>query len=540
MKDFDTTLKKNKANYVPLNPVSFIRKTASTFPSKKSIIYNNRTYTWLETYSRCKRLASALSSRGLDPGDTVGFLAMNTPELYEAHFGVPMAGLILNAMNYRLDPKTLAFIIDHSETKLLVTDLEFLPAVEKAVAMSHESPEIIVIEDIEAGFKNTSKYEHYEELLSTGDPDYYEFMIQDEWDTISINYTSGTTGNPKGVAYHYRGAYLNAIGNVLEWEMSSHPVYLWTLPMFHCNGWCFPWTIAAKAGTNVCLRKVSAKQMYALIAQTKVDHLCGAPIVLSMLADASEKEKIPLNHLCKVMTAAAPPPASVLEAMQELGFHVTHVYGLTEVYGPCVVCAWDPDWSDLSIKEQADMKSRQGVSYVVQEGIKVINQSSKEDVPRDGETIGEVLLRGNITMKGYLKNPEATEEAFSGGWFHTGDLGVMFENGYVQLKDRAKDIIISGGENISSIEIENCIYNLEQVAACGVVAMKDSKWGEVPCVFVELKPDRTLSKENIIFHCKSSLASFKVPKEVRFQEIPKTSTGKIQKVELRKIISEGY
>ena len=539
MKDFDTTLKKNKANYVPLNPVSFLRKTAATFPSKKSIIYNNRTYTWLETYCRCKRLASALVLRGLKPGDTVGFVAMNTPELYEAHFGVPMAGLILNAMNYRLDPKTLAFIIDHSETKLLVADLEFLPALEKAVAMSHESPEIIVIEDIEAGFENTSKYEHYEELLSTGDPDYYEFMIQDEWDTISINYTSGTTGNPKGVAYHYRGAYLNAIGNVLEWDMDSHPVYLWTLPMFHCNGWCFPWTIAAKAGTNVCLRKVSAKQMYASIAQNKVDHLCGAPIVLSMLADASEKEKMSFNHLCKVMTAAAPPPASVLEAMQELGFHVTHVYGLTEVYGPCVVCAWDPDWSNLSIKEQADIKSRQGVSYVVQEDIKVVTQSSKEDVPRDGKTIGEVLLRGNITMKGYLKNPEATEEAFSGGWFHTGDLGVMFENGYVQLKDRAKDIIISGGENISSIEIENCIYHLEQVAACGVVAMKDNKWGEVPCVFVELKPGCTLSKDNIINHCKLSLASFKVPKEVIFQEIPKTSTGKIQKVELRKIISEG-
>ena len=305
MKDFDTTLKKNKANYVPLNPVSFLRKTAATFPSKNSIIYNNRTYTWLETYIRCKRLASALVMRGLEPGDTVGFVAMNTPELYEAHFGVPMAGLILNAMNYRLDPKTLAFIIDHSETKLLVADLEFLPVVEKALAMSHESPEIIVIEDIEAGFENTSKYEHYEELLYNGDPDYYEFMIQDEWDTISINYTSGTTGNPKGVAYHYRGAYLNAIGNVLEWDMDSHPVYLWTLPMFHCNGWCFPWTIAAKAGTNVCLRKVSAKQMYASIAQNKVDHLCGAPIVLSMLADASEKEKMTFNHLCKVMTAAA-------------------------------------------------------------------------------------------------------------------------------------------------------------------------------------------------------------------------------------------
>ncbi len=537
MKGFDSSLRKNEANYVPLNPTSFLRKAATTFPNKKSLIYNNKFFTWLETYKRCKRLASALVMMGLSKGSTVGYLAMNTPELYEGHFGVPMAGMVLNAMNYRLDAKTLAFIIDHSETKLLLTDLEFLLSAEQAVEMSKIRPEIIVIEDKDAGFRNISKHVDYEAFVESGDPDYCELNLEDEWETISINYTSGTTGNPKGVVYHYRGAYLNAIGNILEWDMDSHPTYLWTLPMFHCNGWCFPWTIAAKAGTNVCLRKVTAEAMYSSIANYSVDYLCGAPIVLSMLADASAEEKRLFSHTCKVMTAAAPPPAAVLEAMQELGFKVTHVYGLTEVYGPCVACAWDPEWDDLSIKEQANIKSRQGVAYVVQEGIRVVSQESGLDVSKDGKTMGEVLLRGNITMKGYLKNPGATEEAFSGGWFHTGDLGVMFENGYVQLKDRAKDIIISGGENISSIEIENCIYDLEQVAACGVVAMKDIKWGEVPCVFVELKTGSTLTKDQIINHCRENLASFKVPKEVIFRELPKTSTGKIQKVALRKLTS---
>ena len=536
MNNFDSSLQKNEANYTPLNPITFLKKTAATFPNKKSLIYNSKSFIWSETYTRCKQLASALQLRGLDHGDVVGFLALNTPELYEAHFGVPMAGMILNAMNYRLDAKTLAFIIDHSETKLLVTDLEFLPSAEQAIGMSHNQPDIVVIQDKEAGFKNTSKHQDYEELLSSGDTNYCETVLENEWETISINYTSGTTGNPKGVAYHYRGAYLNALGNILEWDMESHPIYLWTLPMFHCNGWCFPWTIAAKAGTNICLRKVTAKGMYSSIANQSVNHLCGAPIVLSMLADAKTEEKVHFKHSCKVMTAAAPPPAAVLEAMQELGFQVTHVYGLTEVYGPCVACAWDPEWNNLPIKEQANIKSRQGVAYTVQEGIRVVSREDGSDVPRDGKTIGEVLLRGNITMKGYLKNPKATEEAFSGGWFHTGDLGVIFENGYIQLKDRAKDIIISGGENISSIEIENCIYHLEQVAACGVVAMKDEKWGEVPCVFVELKTGSILTKNQIINHCRSNLAGFKVPKEVIFQEIPKTSTGKIQKVELRKLI----
>ena len=535
MKRFDSDLIKNSANFTPLNPVTFLKKAAYIFPKRKSIVYNDRSYNWEETYSRCKKFASALHISGYKKGDIIGFLAMNTPELYEAHYSVPMAGMILNAMNYRLDYKTLAYIIDHSELKLIFADLEFLETAKKAVSSSQRKPEIIIIEDETAGFNNTSEYLDYEVFLSKGNINFEEISIEDEWDTISINYTSGTTGNPKGVLTHYRGSYLNALGNIIEWNMESHPIYLWTLPMFHCNGWCFPWTIAAKAGTNICLRKVSSETMFSAISKYNVNYLCGAPIVLGMLIDSSIREKIKLDYTCKVMTAAAPPPAAVLQSMQEIGFEVTHVYGLTEVYGPCVVCAWDPEWDNLSKEKQAEIKSRQGVAYIVQEGIRVVNQNDFSDVPRDGKTIGEVLLRGNITMKGYLKNLEATQEAFSGGWFHTGDLGVMYENGYVQLKDRLKDIIISGGENISSIEIENCIYDLDAVLACGVVAMQDDKWGEVPCVFIELKPESNLSKEKIIEHCRSKLASFKIPKEVIFCSIPKTSTGKIQKFELRKL-----
>ena len=535
MKQFDSELTKNSANFTPLNPVTFLKKAAYIFPKRKSIVYNDRSYNWEETYSRCKKFASALHISGYKKGDIIGFLAMNTPELYEAHYSVPMAGMILNAMNYRLDYKTLAYIIDHSELKLIFADLEFLETAKKAVSSSQRKPEIIIIEDETAGFNNTSECLDYEVFLSKGNINFEEISLEDEWDTIAINYTSGTTGNPKGVLTHYRGSYLNALGNIIEWNMESHPIYLWTLPMFHCNGWCFPWTIAAKAGTNICLRKVSSETMFSAISKYNVNYLCGAPIVLGMLIDSSIREKIKLDYTCKVMTAAAPPPAAVLQSMQEIGFEVTHVYGLTEVYGPCVVCAWDPEWDNLSKEKQAEIKSRQGVAYIVQEGIRVVNQNDFSDVPRDGKTIGEVLLRGNITMKGYLKNLEATQEAFSGGWFHTGDLGVMYENGYVQLKDRLKDIIISGGENISSIEIENCIYDLDAVLACGVVAMQDDKWGEVPCVFIELKPESNLSKEKIIEHCRSKLASFKIPKEVIFCSIPKTSTGKIQKFELRKL-----
>ena len=535
MKQFDDELKKNSANYTPLNPVTFLKKTALTFPDKISVVYNDRFYKWSETYTRCKKFASALQTSGFKQGDTIGFLAMNTPELYEAHYSVPMAGMILNAMNYRLDYKTLSYIIDHSELVMIFVDLEFLEIAERAISYSQEKPDIIVIEDSSAGFINSTKYLDYENFLSKGNINFVENCLEDEWDTIAVNYTSGTTVNHKGVLTHYRGAYLNALGNIMEWNMESHPIYLWTLPMFHCNGWCFPWTIAAKAGTNICLRKVTSDSMYSAISKNKVNYMCGAPIVLGMLIDSEFKDKMKIDYTCKVMTAAAPPPAAVLQTMQEIGFEVTHVYGLTEVYGPCVVCAWDPEWDNLSVEKQAEIKSRQGVTYLVQEGIRVVNQKDSSDVPRDGKTIGEVLLKGNITMKGYLKNPEATKEAFSGGWFHTGDLGVMYDNGYVQLKDRSKDIIISGGENISSIEIENCIYDLDSVLACGVVAMKDEKWGEVPCVFIELKPKTKLSKKQVIDHCRSNLASFKIPKEVIFCSIPKTSTGKIQKFELRKL-----
>ena len=393
MKKFDSELTKNSANFTPLNPVTFLKKAAYIFPKRKSIVYNDRSYNWEETYSRCKKFASALHISGYKKGDIIGFLAMNTPELYEAHFSVPMAGMILNAMNYRLDYKTLAYIIDHSELKLLFTDLEFLEKAKKAVSSSQRKPEIIIIEDETAGFNNTSEYSDYEVFLSKGNINFEEISIEDEWDTISINYTSGTTGNPKGVLTHYRGSYLNALGNIIEWNMESHPIYLWTLPMFHCNGWCFPWTIAAKAGTNICLRKVSSETMFSAISKHNVNYLCGAPIVLGMLIDSSNREKIKLDYTCKVMTAAAPPPAAVLQSMQEIGFEVTHVYGLTEVYGPCVVCAWDPEWDNLSKETQADIKSRQGVAYIVQEGIRVVNQNDFSDVPRDGKTIGEVLLR---------------------------------------------------------------------------------------------------------------------------------------------------
>ena len=537
MSHYDTNLDKNKANHVPLTPLTFLKRAKEIYPNYEAIIYEEKNYTWAEVYKRVVKFASALTKIGIKKGDTVSFLAFNTPEIFEAHYSVPMTGAVLNTINIRLDAKTISYILDHSEAKVLVVDRQLHGEVKKALKNLNKK---ITIIDINDKYADQSKLEkigdlEYESFLNTGDENYQWQMPEDEWQAISLSYTSGTTGNPKGVLTHYRGAYLNALGNIMEWNMESHPTYLWTLPMFHCNGWCFPWTIAAKAGTNICLRKVTSDSMYSAISKNKVNYMCGAPIVLGMLIDSEFKDKMKIDYTCKVMTAAAPPPAAVLQTMQEIGFEVTHVYGLTEVYGPCVVCAWDPEWDNLSVEKQAEIKSRQGVTYLVQEGIRVVNQKDSSDVPRDGKTIGEVLLKGNITMKGYLKNPEATKEAFSGGWFHTGDLGVMYDNGYVQLKDRSKDIIISGGENISSIEIENCIYDLDSVLACGVVAMKDEKWGEVPCVFIELKPKTKLSKKQVIDHCRSNLASFKIPKEVIFCSIPKTSTGKIQKFELRKL-----
>ena len=532
----DSELHKYDANYKALNPISFLVKASEVYPKKKSIIYGEIQFTWFETFERCKQLASAFHNIGLVKGDVVGFMATNTPELYEAHFSVPMAGMVLNALNYRLDAKTIAYIIDHSEIKLLVTDKEFSPLIAAALQYCQKKPIIIDIDDPLSPKGKLLGELSYEQFRLTGSINFQILEPSDEWDTISINYTSGTTGSPKGVVYHHRGAYLNALGNAIEWDMNVHPIYLWTLPMFHCNGWCFPWTIAAKVGTNVCIRKVSAKEIFYSLNRHRVTHLCGAPIVLSMMVNATSSEKKVFDQNCKVMTAAAPPPAKVLQLMQEDGFEVTHVYGLTEVYGPCVVSNWRDEWVLLDIEQQAKLKARQGNSYLVQDGLRVVSVGTMDDVPKDGETIGEVILRGNIMMKGYLKNETATREAFKNGWFHTGDLGVLHADGYLQLKDRAKDIIISGGENISSIEIEDCLYLHDAIASCGVVAKADEKWGEVPCAFIELKPKMNLSQEELVEHCKQNLAGYKIPKEFIFQNIPKTSTGKIQKAELRKLI----
>jgi len=530
------SISRTRANYEPLNPISFLLRTAATFPDKISVIYNGKNYYWRQTLQRCMGLAQGLLNAGLSQGDVVGVLAVNTPELYEAHFGIPMAGMILNALNCRLDPKTIAYIIDHSEIKLLISDKEFSETLTEALTLCDTKPIVIDIDDENSEYGELIGKMDYERFISGEVKNFTMYSPKDEWETISINYTSGTTGNPKGVLYHYRGAYLNAIGNTMEWDMEIHPVYLWTLPMFHCNGWCFPWTIAAKAGTNVCIRKVSSQNIYNCLAQYGVTHLCGAPIVLGLMVNAKKNEKKNFKQRCKVMTAAAPPPAQVLESMQKLGFDVTHVYGLTEVYGPCVVCCWKDEWNELSITDQAQLKSRQGQRYSVQEGLRVVRQGTMEEVPKDGKFVGEVLLRGNITMKGYLKDLEATNKAFENGWFHTGDLGVVHPDGYLQLRDRAKDIIISGGENISSIEIENCLYSHPAVSACGVVARPDDKWGETPCAFIELKEGYKVTENDIISYCRENLAGFKIPKSVYFQEIPKTSTGKVQKVELRKLI----
>ncbi|HLS58567.1 MAG TPA: acyl-CoA synthetase [Paracoccaceae bacterium] len=526
-------LAKTPANHVPLSPLTFLRKAASVFPDHPAVVYGDLARTWAETDARCRRLASALVRAGVEPGATVSIIAWNTPELYEAHFGVPMAGAVLNTINTRLDARTIAYILDHAEAEVLFTDTEFAPVIREALALATAKPLVIdIIDPSHAGGERLGARD-YEAFLADGDPRFAWSLPEDEWDAISINYTSGTTGNPKGVVYHHRGAYLNAVGNTLEWAMPNHPRYLWTLPMFHCNGWCFPWTVAAKFGTNICLRKVTPKAIYDAIADHGADHVCGAPIVLGMMINASDTERREFPHRCKVMTAAAPPPAAVLQAMQEQGFEVTHVYGLTETYGPAVACAWHGEWSELDIGEQARLKSRQGVAYLVQEDAIVADPQTCVPVPADGETMGEVLMRGNITMKGYLKDPEATEKAFAGGWFHTGDLGVLHPDGYMQLRDRAKDIIISGGENISSIEVEGVLMAHPAVAIAAVVAKPDEKWGETPCAFIEFKPGMQATEAELVAHCRASLAGYKIPRQFVFAEVPKTATGKIQKAPLR-------
>ena len=534
---YDTGLDKTAANYQPLTPLSFIERAASVYPERVSIIHGELRRTWAETYARCRRLASALASRGIGEGDTVAVMAPNTPEIFEAHFGVPMAGAVLNALNVRLDADAIAFILEHGEARLLITDAEFSPVVEAALAkLGRAIPVIDVVDpmaDPSVGGKRLGETD-YEAFLAGGDPDFAWRGPADEWRAISLNYTSGTTGNPKGVVYHHRGAYLNALGNVVSWAMPPHPVYLWTLPMFHCNGWCFPWTLAALAGTSVCLRRVSAGAIFAAIAEHKVSHFCGAPVVLGFVINAGDDERRPFDHRVHVMTAAAPPPASVLEAMERAGFHVTHVYGLTETYGPAVVCSWHDEWDALPADERARLKSRQGVRYHVLDGLAVMDPETMTEVPADGETMGEVMFRGNIVMKGYLKNPQATEEALAGGWFHSGDLGVMHPDGYLQLKDRSKDIIISGGENISSIEVENALYRHPAVIEAAVVARPDEKWGETPCAFIELRPGADdVTADDIIAFCRDNLARYKCPRHVVFGPLPKTSTGKIQKYVLR-------
>ncbi len=526
------TLPKTPANFTPLSPIGFLRKAALAHPTHPAVVYGDIRRDWAETAARCRRLASALRGAGVGPGDTVAVMATNTPELYEAHFGVPLAGAVLNAMNWRLDPATIAYVLDHAEARVLIVDREFSANVRAALDLAAFRPLVIDIDDPAAPGDPIGETD-YEAFLGTGDPEFPWAGPADEWDAISINYTSGTTGHPKGVVYHHRGAYLNAIGNTLEWDLGMHPVYLWTLPMFHCNGWCFPWTIAAKAGTNVCLRKVTAKAIYAAIADEGVDHMCGAPIVLGFMIDAKADEVRAFSHRVAVMTAAAPPPASVLQKMAERGFDVTHVYGLTEVYGPAVACAWKRDWNALPMDEQARLKSRQGLAYLVQEDAIVVDPDTMEPLPADGATMGEVMMRGNITMKGYLKDDAATAKAFAGGWFHTGDLGVAHPDGYIELKDRSKDIIISGGENISSIEVENALMAHPAVTLAAVVAQPDPKWGETPCAFVETRAGSAVTEVELIAWCRERIAHYMCPRRVIFAELPKTSTGKIQKNELR-------
>jgi fatty-acyl-CoA synthase len=533
---YDTDLDRNPANFQPLTPLAFLQRCAEVFPGHTAVIHGAQKSSYAEFYARARRLASALAQRGISPGDTVAVMLANTPAMLEAHYGVPMAGAVLNTLNTRLDAAIIAFTLDHGNAKVVITDREFSRTVKEALALAKAKPLVIDYDDPEfTGPGERLGAIEYEEFLRGGDPDFAWRMPTDEWDAISLNYTSGTTGDPKGVVYSHRGTYLLAIGNVVTCAMGKHPVYLWTLPMFHCNGWCFPWSISVLAGTHVCLRQVRANAMYQAIADHRVTHLCGAPIVMATLLNAPEEEKKPLPHVIEFFTAAAPPPEAVLAEMKSAGFNVTHLYGLTETYGPAVVNDWHRDWDALKPAEQAAMKARQGVRYLPLEALDVLDPDSMAPVPRDGETMGEVMFRGNVVMKGYLKNKSATEKAFEGGWFHSGDLGVMHPDGYVQLKDRSKDIIISGGENISSIEVEDALYKHPAVQAAAVVAKPDDKWGETPCAFIELKPGASASAEDLVAWCRKNLAAYKCPRYVVFDDLPKTSTGKIQKFKLREL-----
>jgi fatty-acyl-CoA synthase len=533
---YELGLDKNTANFTPLSPLTFLERAAQVYPNRIATVHGPIKRTWAETYGRCRQLAAAFQKRGIGLGDTVAVMLPNLTEMFEVHFGVPMAGAVLNTLNVRLDAEMIAFMLEHGEAKVLITDREFAETIERALKLLPiaERPLIIDVDDPQfEGGKRLGGLD-YEAFLAEGDPEFVWKPPADEWQAISLNYTSGTTGNPKGVVYHHRGAYLNAVCNVMSWGMGLHPVYLWTLPMFHCNGWCFPWSIAAAVGTSVALRHVRADAIFNSIRADKVTHFCGAPIVLNTLINAPDELKQGIDHQVKVMTAGAAPPAVVIAGMERMGFEVTHVYGLTETYGPSVLCAWQEEWNNLPAEKRASLKARQGVRYPMLDDLMVADPKTLKAVPKDGRTIGEIFMRGNLVMKGYLKNVHATEEAFEGGWFHSGDLAVWHPDGYIDIKDRSKDIVISGGENISTIEVEDVLYRHPAVLEAAVVARPDEKWGETPCAFITLKPGmENTTEQEIIDFCRNQLARFKVPKNVLFGELPKTSTGKIQKFVLR-------
>jgi fatty-acyl-CoA synthase len=532
--DYNQQLPRNSANHTTLSPLSFLARSAHVYPERLSVVHGAARYTWAQTYQRCRQLASALAQRGIGAGDTVAAMLPNTPPMFEAHFGVPMLGAVLNTLNTRLDPAAIAFMLDHGEARVLITDREFSATIRAALdMMTGPQPLVVDVDDRLAEGGELIGELDYEAFLAQGDPHFAWALPGDEWDAIALNYTSGTTGNPKGVVTHHRGAYLNAVSNVVTWSMPQHPVYLWTLPMFHCNGWCFPWTLALQAGVSVCLRRVDPALIFPLIREHRVSHLCGAPIVYGLLINAPESLRQGISHPVAGLIAGAAPPAAIIEGCERIGIDITHVYGLTEVYGPAAVCAKQGDWAGLPIGERATLNARQGVAYPMQEAIAVLDPDTLAPVPADGQTMGEIFFRGNLVMKGYLKNPQATADAFAGGWFHTGDLAVRHPDGYIKIRDRSKDVIISGGENISSIEVEDVLYRHPAVLVAAVVAKPDAKWGEVPCAFVEVRDKASVTEADILTHCRAHLARFKVPKQVVFGPLPKTSTGKIQKFLLR-------